>query len=52
VDVQVERMPSTNAYVSAPTVVSSGPVTVSGNSIDVTINWTSALDACAITLTP
>jgi hypothetical protein len=52
VNVQVERMPSTNAYVSAPTVVSNGPVTVSDNSIDVTINWTSALDAYAITLTP
>lgn len=52
VNVQVERLPSTNAYVSAPIVVSNGPVTVSGNSIDVTINWTSSLDAYAITLTP
>jgi hypothetical protein len=52
VNVLVERMPSTNAYVSAPTTVSNGAVTVSGNSITVTINWTNALDAYALTLTP
>jgi hypothetical protein len=52
VNVRVERMPSTNSYVSAPTVVSNSRVTVSGNSILTTINWTSAKDAYAITLTP
>ena len=52
VNVLVERMPSTNAFVSAPTVVSSSRVTVNGGSIVVTINWTNANDAYAITLTP
>jgi len=52
VNVLVERMPSTNAFVSAPTVVSSSRVTVSGGSIVVTINWTNFNDAYAITLTP
>jgi hypothetical protein len=51
-NVLVESMPSTNAYVSAPTTVSNSAVVVSGNSITVTINWTNALDAYAITLTP
>jgi hypothetical protein len=51
-NVLVERMPSTNAYVSAPTVVSNGPMTVSGSSLTVNINWSNALDAYAITLTP
>jgi hypothetical protein len=52
VNVLVERMPSTNAFVSAPTVVSNRRVTVSGGSIAVTINWTNFNDAYAITLTP
>jgi len=52
VNVRIERMPSTNAFVSAPTVVSSGRVTVNGGSITVTINWTNFNDAYAITLTP
>lgn len=52
VNVLVERMPSTNAYVSAPTVVSNSRVTVSGNAVTVSVNWTSAKDAYAITLTP
>jgi len=52
VNVLVERMPSTNAFVGAPTVVSNGRRTVSGNSVLVTINWTNANDAYAITLTP
>jgi hypothetical protein len=51
-NVQLERMPSTNAYVDAPIEVSNSAVTVSGNSITVTIDWTNALDAYAITLTP
>jgi hypothetical protein len=52
VNVLVEQMPSTNAYVSAPTVVSNGRATVSGNAITVSVNWASAKDAYAITLTP
>jgi hypothetical protein len=52
VNVLVERMPSTNAYVSAPTVVSNARATVSGGALTVSINWTSAKDAYAITLTP
>ncbi|GIH14882.1 beta-xylosidase [Rugosimonospora africana] len=52
VNVLVERMPSTNAYVSGPTTVSNSRATVSGNSVTVTINWTNALDAYAVTLTP
>jgi hypothetical protein len=51
VNVKVERLPSTNAYVSAPTVVSNSRVTVSGNAITVNLNWTNNLDAYAITLT-
>jgi hypothetical protein len=50
--VLVERMPSTNAYVSAPTQVSNSQVTVSGNSLSVAISWSNALDAYSITLTP
>jgi hypothetical protein len=50
--VVVERMPSTNAFVSAPTTVSSTRVSTSNNSVTVTLNWTNALDAYAITLTP
>ena len=52
VHVVQERMPATNAFVSAPTVVTSGRVAVSGNSITVTVNWTNANDAYALTLTP
>jgi hypothetical protein len=51
-NVLVERLPSTNAYVSAPTTVSKSRVTVSGNSITIPISWTNALDAYAVTLTP
>jgi hypothetical protein len=50
-NVLVERMPSTNAYVSAPTTVSNARVSTSNNSVTVTINWTNRLDAYAITLT-
>jgi len=49
--VLLERMPSTNAFVSAPTQVSNSQVAVTGNSIVVSINWSNALDAYAITLT-
>jgi hypothetical protein len=45
-------MPSTNAFVSAPAVVSSGRMAVSSGSLVVTINWTNFNDAYAITLTP
>jgi hypothetical protein len=52
VNVLIERMPSTNAFVSAPTVVSSSRMTVTGGSVVVTINWTNFNDGYAITLTP
>ena len=52
VTVLVERMPSGSTYVAAPTVVSNSSMAVSGNSITVNINWSNALDAYAITLTP
>jgi len=50
--VLIERMPSTNAFVSAPTVVSNTQVTLSGTTLTTSINWSTALDAYAITLTP
>jgi hypothetical protein len=50
--VLIERMPSTNAFVNAPTVVSNTQVTLSGSSLSVSINWNNALDAYAVTLTP
>jgi hypothetical protein len=50
--VLIERMPSTNAHLSAPTVVSNTQVTVNNGTITVTINWNNALDAYAVTLTP
>ena len=50
--VVVERMPSTNASVSAPTVVSSTRVSLSGSTLTTSISWSNALDAYAITLTP
>ncbi len=47
----VERMPQTNGSpVTAPTVVSDQIVSVSGNQVNVTISWSSAEDAYAITL--
>jgi hypothetical protein len=52
VNVLVERMPSTNAFVSAPTVVSNSRVTVTSGSFVVTINWTNFNDAYVITLSP
>lgn len=50
--VLVEKMPSTNAYVSAPTLVSNKQVTVSNNAFTVNLSWSNCLDAYAITLTP
>ncbi|HEU4323627.1 MAG TPA: RICIN domain-containing protein [Roseiflexaceae bacterium] len=52
VNVLVERMPSTNAAVGAPTVVFNGPVQLNGSSLTVAIDWNNALDAYAVTLTP
>jgi len=52
VHVLIERMPSTNALVSAPTVVSDSRVTVTGGSFAISINWANFNDAYAITLTP
>jgi len=49
--VTVERMPSTNAAVAVPTVVSDSRVAISNNTLTVTLNWTNSLDAYAITLT-
>jgi hypothetical protein len=50
--VVVEQMPEGTSYVSAPTVVSDQDVTVSNNSLTLTVNWSSAFDAYSITLTP
>jgi hypothetical protein len=50
--VLVEQMPTGNSYVSAPTVVSNSSMTLSENSLTVTINWSTATDGYAITLTP
>ncbi|GAA3600168.1 hypothetical protein GCM10022223_14650 [Kineosporia mesophila] len=51
VHVKVERMPSTNAAVSAPTVVSDARVSVTGNAVTVNLDWTNNLDAYVVTLT-
>jgi hypothetical protein len=50
--VVLEKMPTGNAAVSAPTVVSSKAATVTCNSLTVTIDWATAADGYAITLTP
>jgi len=49
--VLIERMPSTNALVSAPTVVSNTQVTLDGTTLTTSISWSNALDAYAVTLT-
>jgi len=49
--VLLERMPTGVAAVTAPTIVSSSPVTVTCSSITVTIDWSNAQDGYAITLT-
>jgi hypothetical protein len=51
-NVLVERMPSTDAPVAAPTVVSNTEVALSGTTLTVNIDWSDALDAYAVTLTP
>ncbi|HTP10450.1 MAG TPA: beta-xylosidase, partial [Anaerolineae bacterium] len=50
--VKVERMPEGIGPVSAPLVVSDQTMTVSNNTLTLTVNWTHARDAYAITLTP
>ena len=49
--VLIENMPDGTAAVSAPTVVSSSSMTVTGNSLTVPLSWTKAADGYAITLT-
>ncbi|MBT0768493.1 hypothetical protein KIH74_06125 [Kineosporia sp. J2-2] len=51
IHVRVERMPSTNAYVAAPTVVSEGRVAFTGDTLTVNLDWTNNLDAYAVILT-
>jgi hypothetical protein len=52
INVLVEKMPSGNTtFVSAPTTVSNGSVAVSGNSATIAINWSTATDGYALTLT-
>jgi hypothetical protein len=50
--VKVERMPEGTGAVSAPTVVSDQAMTVSNHALTLTVNWSNARDAYAITLTP
>jgi hypothetical protein len=50
--VVVESMPTGNAAVSAPTVVSRAGDPVTCNALTVTINWTTATDGYVVTLTP
>jgi hypothetical protein len=50
--VKVERMPEGSGAMSAPTVVADQDMTVSSNSLTLTVNWSSARDAYATTLTP
>jgi hypothetical protein len=49
---KVEQMPDSTGYVSAPAVISEQDLIVSNNALTFTINWSSAFDAYAITLTP
>jgi hypothetical protein len=51
VHVKVERLPSTNAAVSAPTVISDARVSISNNTLTVNLDWANNLDAYAVTLT-
>ena len=50
--VLLEKMPTGDSAVTAPTVVSSAAAPVSCNSLTVTIDWATAADGYAITLTP
>ena len=50
--VLVERMPTGNAALSAPVVVSNASAAVTCNSMTVAIDWTTATDGYVVTLTP
>jgi hypothetical protein len=50
--VLLEKMPTGEAAVTAPTVVSNAAATVTCNALTVTINWATATDGYAVTLTP
>jgi len=50
--VLLETMPTGSGAVTAPTVVSSAAANVTCNSLTVAINWTTATDGYAVTLTP
>lgn len=49
--VKVERMPEGSEHLSAPIVVLDKAVTVSSNSLGLTVNWSGSADAYAIVLT-
>jgi hypothetical protein len=48
----LEKMPTGESAVTAPTVVSNAAATVTCNALTVTINWATATDGYAVTLTP
>jgi hypothetical protein len=50
--VLLEKMPTGEAAVTAPTVVSNAAATVTCNALTVTINWTTSTDGYVVTLTP
>jgi hypothetical protein len=50
--VLLEKMPNGSSAVAAPTVVSSTAITVNCNALTVTIDWATATDGYAITLSP
>jgi hypothetical protein len=50
--VLLEKMPTGNAALSAPAVVTDAAATVTCNALTVTIDWTTAADGYVVTLTP
>jgi hypothetical protein len=50
--VLVEKVPTGDAALNAPTIVSNGPAAVTCNSITLTINWATATDGYVVTLSP
>jgi hypothetical protein len=50
--VLLEKMPTGESAVTAPTVVSNATATVTCNALTVTINWTTSTDGYVVTLTP
>jgi hypothetical protein len=50
--VLLEKMPTGEAAVAAPTVVSNAAATVNCNALTVTIDWAKATDGYVVTLTP